>query len=99
VRTMVSTRLRHSAKAIDAAELHTKGCEHLADMVVELTREVGAFRLLRGDQLLRELPHVPLGFFSGRALLVRLALQSAEPDHRCHRDSNTQQEAEGQQGG
>ena len=84
VRTMSSTSCRHSATAardarcplataqpIDAPELHPQGRQHLADVIVQLARQLLALFFLRRDELLRQLAHLPLGFLGDRALVLR----------------------------
>ena len=76
---MSSTSCRHSATAlarrgvagrpdaIDAAQLHAQRRQHLADVIVQLARQLASLFLLRGDELLRQLAHLPLGVLRARS--------------------------------
>ena len=102
---MLSTSWRHSAdgagyaaitrrpQAIDASELHAKRGEHLADVVVQLAREVLPLLFLRGHELLRELAHQMFGFFRHGPLVLGSALEDAEPDDGSERDDQAKGEA------
>ena len=59
--------------ALDPAELHPQGGEHLRDVVVELARQIRALLFLSGDQPLRQLAHLALGVLRDRPLLHRNA--------------------------
>ena len=54
-------------------ELHAQRGQHLADVVVQLARQLLAFLFLGRDELLRELAHAALGFLGDAALLHRIA--------------------------
>ena len=91
---MLSTSCRHSAtapatrlsarraQAIDASELHAQRREHLADVIVQLARQVLSFFLLRRDELLRELAHQMFGLLRHGTLVLRASLEDAQPNDR-----------------
>ena len=81
--TMLSTSCRHSATvvaerdvrgladAFDAPELHPQRRQHLADVIVQLARQLAALFLLRRHQLLRQLAQLLFGFLRAFLLLLR----------------------------
>ena len=86
-----------AAHPIDAAQLHSQRGQHLADMVVQLPREVLPLLLLHRDELLRELTQLAFRFLRQQPLLHRAALDDAEADDGGQRDQHAEQQALPQQ--
>ena len=71
----------------------SKRGEHLADVVVQLARQVLALLFLCGHELLRELPHQMFGLFGHGALVLGSALEDPQPDDGGERDDQAEGEA------
>ena len=79
---------------LDAAELHAQRGQHLRDVIVQLARQVLPLLFLRRDQLLRQLPHLPLGLLGERTAARRTARSSdAQPEDGAERDGQAEQHA------
>ena len=88
------TRIRRSApSAIDAPELHAQRRQHLADVIVQLARELAALFFLRRHQLLRQLAQVLLGLLRDELLHLGSPFEHAQADD--DRDGEQQTRARG----
>ena len=79
------------AAALDPAQLHAQGGEHLPHMIVQLTGQIPALFFLRRNQPLGELSHLTLCLLRDRPLLVGSPLGHAQSDDDRQRDDQAQQ--------
>ena len=86
-----------ASRPLDAAKLHPQRREDLADVIVQLPRQVLPLFLLRRDQPLRELAHLAFRVFGERPLFFGSPLEHAQPEHDHQRDGEAEQQTAPQQ--
>src|SRR4029078_2690024 len=84
-------------RALAATELEAPRGQQLADVIVQLARQLLAFLFLRRHQLLRQRADQPFGLFAGGALAGRSAFEDTQARDGDERDDRTQRQALPQQ--
>ena len=77
------------------ANLHSKRCEHLAELVVQLAGQILALFLLSSHELVREPAQLLLGLMRPLVLCLERRSSNADADNRSDCDNESEREARG----
>ena len=90
-------RVGRRPQTIDPPELEPQCRQHLADVIVQLARQLAPLVFLRRHELLRQLAHLPFSILRALLLLLGAAFDDAQPDDGGNREQQAEQQRPPQQ--